>query len=76
MTSHAADGVINFAAAGSEPGDPRYCNSGYNSGDFMGTWHISHRSRSSRLCSAPLRVLWLVEVAQGHEPQLWSGLGS
>ena len=35
MTSHAADGVINFAAATSEPGDPRYYNPDYNSGDNL-----------------------------------------
>ena len=33
MTSHAADAVINFAAATSAPGDPRYYNPEYNSGD-------------------------------------------
>jgi lysophospholipase L1-like esterase len=35
MTSHAADGVINFAAATSEPGDPDYFNPDYNSGDNL-----------------------------------------
>jgi len=35
MTSHAADGVINFAAATSEPGDPDYYNPEYNSGDNL-----------------------------------------
>lgn len=35
MTSHAADGVINFAGATSEPGDPRYYNPDYNSGDNL-----------------------------------------
>jgi lysophospholipase L1-like esterase len=35
MTSHAADGVINFAAATSEPGDPHYYNPDYNSGDNL-----------------------------------------
>jgi lysophospholipase L1-like esterase len=35
MTSHVADGVINFAAATSEPGDPRYYNPDYNSGDNL-----------------------------------------
>jgi lysophospholipase L1-like esterase len=35
MTSHAADGVVNFAAATSEPGDPRYYNPDYNSGDNL-----------------------------------------
>jgi lysophospholipase L1-like esterase len=35
LTSHAADGVINFAAATSEPGDPRYYNPDYNSGDNL-----------------------------------------
>ena len=35
MTSHAADGVINFAAATSEPADPRYYNPDYSSGDNL-----------------------------------------
>jgi lysophospholipase L1-like esterase len=35
MTSHAADGVINFAAATGEPGDPHYYNPDYNSGDNL-----------------------------------------
>lgn len=35
ITSHAADGVINFAAATSEPGDPTYYNPVYNSGDNL-----------------------------------------
>ena len=35
MTSHAADGVINFAAATSAPGDPLYFNPDYNSGDNL-----------------------------------------
>jgi lysophospholipase L1-like esterase len=35
MTSHAADGVINFAAATSAPGDPHYYNPEYNSGDNL-----------------------------------------
>jgi lysophospholipase L1-like esterase len=35
LTSHAADGVINFAAATSEPGDPRYYNPDDNSGDNL-----------------------------------------
>jgi lysophospholipase L1-like esterase len=35
MTSHAADGVIDFAAATSAPGDPRYFNPAYNSGDSV-----------------------------------------
>jgi lysophospholipase L1-like esterase len=35
MTSHAADGVITFAAATSEPGDPHYYNPDYNSGDNL-----------------------------------------
>lgn len=35
LTSHAADGVINFAAATSEPGDPRDYNPDYNSGDNL-----------------------------------------
>jgi lysophospholipase L1-like esterase len=33
MASHAADGVINFAAVTSEPGDPHDFNPAYNSGD-------------------------------------------
>jgi lysophospholipase L1-like esterase len=35
MTSHAADGVINFAAATGEPGDPHYYNPDYSSGDNL-----------------------------------------
>jgi lysophospholipase L1-like esterase len=35
MASHAADGVINFAAATSVPGDPRYYYPAYNSGDNL-----------------------------------------
>lgn len=35
LTSHAADGVIDFAAATSEPGDPHYYNPDYNSGDNL-----------------------------------------
>jgi lysophospholipase L1-like esterase len=35
MTSHAADGVINFAAATGAPGDPHYYNPEYNSGDDL-----------------------------------------
>jgi lysophospholipase L1-like esterase len=35
MTSHAADGVINFAAATSDPADPHYYNPDYNSGDNL-----------------------------------------
>ena len=35
ITSHAADGVINFAAATSEPGDPTYYNPVDNSGDNL-----------------------------------------
>jgi lysophospholipase L1-like esterase len=35
ISSHAADGVINFAAATSAPGDPRYYDPAYNSGDNL-----------------------------------------
>ncbi len=35
MTSHAANGVINFAAATSEPADPHYYNPEYSSGDNL-----------------------------------------
>jgi lysophospholipase L1-like esterase len=35
LSSRAPDGVINFAAATSEPGDPRYFNPADNSGDNL-----------------------------------------
>jgi lysophospholipase L1-like esterase len=35
LHNHAADGVVNFAAATSDPGDPLFLNPAYNSGDSL-----------------------------------------
>ena len=35
LTSRAADGVVDFAAATGDPGDPRYYDPAYNSGDNL-----------------------------------------
>ena len=54
LTSHAADGVIDFAAVTSAPGDPHRYNPEYNSGDNL---HPNDRGYNAMADAIPLA--WL-----------------
>jgi lysophospholipase L1-like esterase len=55
LASHAADGVVNFAAVTSAAGDPHYFNPAYNSGDDLHPDDLGYATMASAIPLAWVR---------------------